>query len=181
LPWTAFSPLRSQSDESLGKAVRNDLVPNRRAGRGHASAGHRAVAVADRIAGADERAGSPLPLEYVSPLEVLVSPDGSRLYVLCQESQEVRVLDGANYAPVKVIAVGRTPRGMALSSNGDRLFVTNSWTILCRLSIRERWPWLQHGTLARSRPGLSKIAKATSFCCESHLKRRGCTRCQNRC
>jgi len=81
----------------------------------------------NRIAGADERAGSPLPLEYVSPLEVLVSPDGSRLYVLCQESQEVRVLDGANYAPVKVIAVGRTPRGMALSSNGDRLFVTNSW------------------------------------------------------
>ncbi len=81
----------------------------------------------NRVAGADEHAGSPLPLVYASPLEILVSPDGARLYVLCQESREVRVLDGANYAQVKVIAVGRTPRGMALSPNGERLFVTNSW------------------------------------------------------
>jgi YVTN family beta-propeller protein len=76
---------------------------------------------------ADERAGSPLPLVYASPLEVLVSPDGARLYVLCQQTQEVRVLDAANYARIKAIPVGRTPRGIALSAKGDRLFVTNSW------------------------------------------------------
>ena len=28
---------------------------------------------------------------------------------------------------IKAIPVGRVPRGMALSANGDRLFVTNSW------------------------------------------------------
>ncbi len=66
-------------------------------------------------------------LEYASPLEILVSPDGVRLYVLCQESEEVRVLDSATYAVIGTIAVGRVPRGMALSPTGDRLFVTNSW------------------------------------------------------
>ncbi|HEX4809524.1 MAG TPA: hypothetical protein VH325_11380 [Bryobacteraceae bacterium] len=76
---------------------------------------------------ADERAGSPLPLVYASPLEILVSPDGARLFVLCQQTQEVRVLDAVSYAPIKAIPVGRTPRGMALSAKGDRLFVTNSW------------------------------------------------------
>jgi YVTN family beta-propeller protein len=64
---------------------------------------------------------------YASPLEIVVSPDGARLYVLCQDSKEVRVLDGASHTPIKSIAVGRVPRGMALSHGGDRLYVTNSW------------------------------------------------------
>ncbi len=66
-------------------------------------------------------------LDYASPLEILLSPDGARLYVLCQQSNEVRVLDAASYATIGTIAVGRVPRGMALSRAGDRLFVTNSW------------------------------------------------------
>jgi YVTN family beta-propeller protein len=65
--------------------------------------------------------------DYASPLELLFSPDGARLYVLCQQSAEVRVLDAASYAVIKKIAVGREPRGFSLSPSGDRLFVTNSW------------------------------------------------------
>jgi YVTN family beta-propeller protein len=76
---------------------------------------------------ADERAASPLPLVYASPLELQLSPDGARLYVLCQQTEEVRVLDARTYAAVKAIPVGHVPRGMALSVSGDRLFVTNSW------------------------------------------------------
>ena len=64
---------------------------------------------------------------YASPLEVLLSPDGARLYVLCQQSEDVRVLDAASYAVIKKIAVGRVPRGISLSPDGARLFVTNSW------------------------------------------------------
>ncbi|MGA2205916.1 MAG: hypothetical protein ABSG10_04205 [Terracidiphilus sp.] len=64
---------------------------------------------------------------YASPLEVLLSPDGTRLYVLCQQSDEVRVLDAGSYGAIGKIAVGRVPRGMALSAGGDRLLVTNSW------------------------------------------------------
>jgi len=73
-----------------------------------------------RASGADD-------VDYASPLEVLLSPDGSRLYVLCQQSEEVRVIDAFTYAVIKNIAVGRVPRGISLSPSGDRLFVTNTW------------------------------------------------------
>jgi YVTN family beta-propeller protein len=76
---------------------------------------------------ADARDGASDVLDYASPLEVLLSADGARLYVLCQQSQEVRVLDAASYADLKNIAVGRVPRGFSLSPDGQRLFVTNSW------------------------------------------------------
>ena len=66
-------------------------------------------------------------MDYASPLEVLLSPDGARLYVLCQQSEEIRVLDATKYAVIKTIAVGRVPRGFSLSPDGARLFVTNSW------------------------------------------------------
>ena len=66
-------------------------------------------------------------LEYASPVEVLFSPDAARLYVLCQQSGQVRVLDAKNYEPIKNIDVGRVPRGFSLSPKGDRLFVANSW------------------------------------------------------
>jgi len=65
--------------------------------------------------------------DYASPLEMLFSPDGARLYVLCQQSEEVRVLDAAGFSVIKKIAVGHVPRGIFLSPKGDRLFVTNSW------------------------------------------------------
>ena len=67
------------------------------------------------------------PLQYASPVELLFSADGARLYLLCQQSGEVRVLDGASYAPIKKIAVGKVPRGFSLSPDGGRLYVANSW------------------------------------------------------
>jgi YVTN family beta-propeller protein len=66
-------------------------------------------------------------LKYASPIEMLFSADGKRLFVLCQGSEEVRVLDAVSYAAIKSIAVGRVPRGFSLSPDGGRLFVTNSW------------------------------------------------------
>src|SRR6185369_1534428 len=55
-------------------------------------------------------------LNYASPVAMLFSPDGARLFVLCQQSGEVRVLDASTYAPIKNIAVGRTPRGLSISA-----------------------------------------------------------------
>jgi len=80
-----------------------------------------------RAVQADEQTTSSDPLVYASPLEVLLSPDGARLYVLCQQSEEIRVLDSATYSVIRNIPVGRSPRGIALSASGDRLFVANSW------------------------------------------------------
>ncbi len=64
---------------------------------------------------------------YASPLEVLLSPDETRLYVLCQGSEEIRVLNTASYAVIGKVTVGRVPRGFSLSADGSRLFVTNAW------------------------------------------------------
>jgi YVTN family beta-propeller protein len=66
-------------------------------------------------------------LEYASPLEMLFSPDHTRLYVLCQGSDEVRVLDASSYEEIKRVPVGHIPRGFSFSPKADRLFVANSW------------------------------------------------------
>jgi YVTN family beta-propeller protein len=95
---------------------------------------------------ADEHRGSIEDVDYASPLEVMLSPDGARLYVLCQQSEEVRVLDAATYAVIKTIAVGRVPRGFSLSPDGARLFVANSWDDTLSvidtssLSVVATWP-----------------------------------------
>ncbi len=66
-------------------------------------------------------------LTYASPVEMLFSPDGTRLYVLCQGTDEVRVLDGRTFVPIKSIPVGRLPRGFSFSHDGKRLLVANTW------------------------------------------------------
>ena len=84
--------------------------------------------------------------DYASPIEVALSPDGARLYVLCQQMNEVRVLDAATNAVIKIIAVGAVPRGFSLSPDGVRLYVTNTWddtlsVIDTRtLAVVETWP-----------------------------------------
>jgi len=70
----------------------------------------RAIRRRSTFARAQRRGGE---VDYASPLEILLSADGARLYVLCQQSEEVRVLDAASYAVIKNIAVGRVPRGMS--------------------------------------------------------------------
>lgn len=66
-------------------------------------------------------------LQYASPVELLHSADRKQLYVLCQGTGDVRVLDSVSYREIKKIAVGRAPRGFSLSPKGDRLYVANSW------------------------------------------------------
>ncbi|MGZ4788514.1 MAG: YncE family protein [Terriglobales bacterium] len=65
---------------------------------------------------------------YLSPLEIASSPDGRFLYVVCQDSDEVRVVDVQSTKIVGSIAVGRMPRGIAMSADGQRMFVTNAWS-----------------------------------------------------
>jgi len=64
---------------------------------------------------------------YASPLELLLSPDGTRLYVLCQGADEVRVLNSVSGAVLQTIPVGHVPRGFSLSPDARRLLVANSW------------------------------------------------------
>jgi YVTN family beta-propeller protein len=65
---------------------------------------------------------------YLSPLEIASSPDGSLLYVICQDSDELRVVDVPSSKVIRSITVGRMPRGIALSPDGRQLYVTNAWS-----------------------------------------------------
>ena len=65
--------------------------------------------------------------QYLSPGEVAVSSDGSRLYVTCEESNELRMVDTLTGSVMKSLSVGRVPRGLAVSPDGSRIFVANSW------------------------------------------------------
>jgi YVTN family beta-propeller protein len=66
-------------------------------------------------------------LSYASPVELLFSRNGTQLYVLCQGSDQLRVLDAATFAAIKTIPVGHIPRGFSLAPDGKRLFVANTW------------------------------------------------------
>jgi YVTN family beta-propeller protein len=66
--------------------------------------------------------------QFLSPGELAVSPDGQRLYVLCEKSDEVLVVDAGTSQVTKHIRVGHMPRGISVSSDGKQIYVANSWT-----------------------------------------------------
>jgi YVTN family beta-propeller protein len=67
-------------------------------------------------------------LRYLSPIEMALSPDGRFLYVVCQASDELRVVDLASGKVVSTVPVGHVPRGIMLSPNGRQIYVTNAWS-----------------------------------------------------
>ncbi len=65
---------------------------------------------------------------YMSPIEMQLSRDGRLLYVVCQASNELRVVDLASGKVVSIVPVGQVPRGIALSPDGRQIYVTNAWS-----------------------------------------------------
>jgi YVTN family beta-propeller protein len=65
---------------------------------------------------------------YLSPGEMAISPDGRRLYVVCENRDELRVVDTQSGKLIKRVAVGHVPRGLSLSTDGKQVYVANSWT-----------------------------------------------------
>ena len=65
---------------------------------------------------------------YLSPIEMAISADGQRLFVVCEGSDELRVVDTRSGKVVASVPVGHQPRGIALSPDGRHIYVTNSWT-----------------------------------------------------
>ncbi len=65
---------------------------------------------------------------YLSPLEMASSHDGRLLYVVCQDSDEVRVVDVQSSKVIGSVPVGHMPRGIALSPDGRQLYITNAWS-----------------------------------------------------
>ena len=107
----------------------------------NAAIDHRSFRLAARLAGvlavsllaiaakpAPKQAAA-LPKErYLSPIEMAFSPDGRVLYVVCQDSDELRAVDPASGKTIKSVSVGHVPRGLALSPDAQRIYVTNAWS-----------------------------------------------------
>lgn len=77
---------------------------------------------------APKLSGTFLRERYLSPLEMVFSSDGQELYVVCQDSDEVRMVAIESGRVETSIRVGRMPRGIAMSKDGRRLYVTNAWS-----------------------------------------------------
>jgi len=65
---------------------------------------------------------------YPSPDDLVISPDGARLYAVLGGTNEVAAIDTATRAVTGRVAVGKVPRGIAITPDGARLYVTNSWS-----------------------------------------------------
>ena len=66
------------------------------------------------------------PLHYPSPIELTLSPDGARLLVLCEGTDELTVIDAHTGKIEGRVPVGRVPKGLWLS--GRYAYIANSWS-----------------------------------------------------
>ncbi len=62
---------------------------------------------------------------YKTPVNLACSPDGTRVYVVCQHSNSLVVVDPAKGRVLHEIGVGRQPQDVAVSPDGKTLYVTN--------------------------------------------------------
>jgi YVTN family beta-propeller protein len=64
---------------------------------------------------------------YLSPMDLKLSPDGQRLYVVCEDSDVMLAVDTRTGQVTGRVKVGHKPKGVALSPNGKTLYVSNEW------------------------------------------------------
>jgi YVTN family beta-propeller protein len=62
---------------------------------------------------------------YKTPFNLEISTDGSRLYVACEASDSLVVVDTEKQSVVAEIAVEKLPHGVCLSPDGNRAYVSN--------------------------------------------------------
>ena len=60
-----------------------------------------------------------------NPLQVILNPTGSTLYVTCSRTGEVRAFDTSNGTLLATYSVGNTPWHLAIDPMGDWLYVAN--------------------------------------------------------
>lgn len=66
--------------------------------------------------------------DYYSPFNIAVSNDGSRLYVIAQDVNELIVVDAEKNEVLHKINVGVHPHSVILNEEGSLAFVSNQWS-----------------------------------------------------
>jgi predicted alpha-1,2-mannosidase len=62
----------------------------------------------------------------LSPGDLAVGPDGSRIYAANQQSNDVSIIDASQQSVVSTVSVGKVPAGIRLSPDGSIIWVTNN-------------------------------------------------------
>ncbi len=65
---------------------------------------------------------------YLSPIEAKISPDGSKLYVVCEDDDSLLSVDLSSHRVTRRVNVGHRPKDVAVSPDGQKLYVTNEWS-----------------------------------------------------
>ena len=65
--------------------------------------------------------------DYLSPFNMAVSPDGSKLYVVAQEGNSLLVVDTETDRVIDKIPVGEKPHSVVIKKDGNTAFVSNQW------------------------------------------------------
>ncbi|MFQ5641777.1 MAG: YncE family protein, partial [bacterium] len=65
---------------------------------------------------------------YLSPLDVAISPNGSHLYVTAQDADALLAVSLAKSNTVTKIPVGKRPHSVVISRDGKTAFVSNRWS-----------------------------------------------------
>ena len=65
---------------------------------------------------------------YPSPIELAISATGTRLYVVCEGTNEVVEIDPVANSVRRRVRVGQHPKSISLSTDGRFLYVANSWS-----------------------------------------------------
>src|SRR5450759_1842331 len=66
--------------------------------------------------------------DYFSPFNMAISKDGSKLYVVAQEANELLVVDSKNRTVINKIKVGEYPHTVILDDAGKMAYVSNQWS-----------------------------------------------------
>ena len=64
-------------------------------------------------------------IRYLSPVALQLSPNGQRLYVVCEDSDAVLAVDTRSRRVVGRAEVGKRPKGIAISPDGSTLYVSD--------------------------------------------------------
>lgn len=65
---------------------------------------------------------------YLTPTAAKFSPDGTKLYVVCEDDDSVLALDVRTQRVVKRAKVGHKPKDLTVSPDGKSLYVSNEWS-----------------------------------------------------
>ena len=68
------------------------------------------------------------PNNYLTPIAAKFSPDGTRLYVVCEDDNSVLAVDVKTQRVVRKTKVGHKPKDLAVSPDGKTLYVSNEWS-----------------------------------------------------